>query len=173
MLHSISEILKAATAYLQIQRRTALAIFLASVGFTIAELASGVLGHFGEWWTYVVPVIVFSGTMFFYRTVSQRWKAARERRRNELAAISAIDELDQAETSVLSYIYHRGGSCRVRNNVVFAELERLHVLNRVDPLGQARTPIWQIPGRISRALRRKIGRPDATKSSGQPPWRTW
>jgi hypothetical protein len=174
MMHSISEILKAAAGYLDIRPRPALAIFLAAICFLIAEIALSLFGRGWEWWIYLVPVIVFSGTMFFYQArFREGWRAARRRRRNENIAIEAIDKLDQAESSAILHIYHGGGFCRARNNRVFAELERLHILKRFDPLDQAQRPMWQIPRRISRALRRKFGRPDVTKASGQPPWQTW
>jgi hypothetical protein len=175
MSQSISEILKAAAAYLELSRRSALAIFLAAISFTAAAIVSALLGRGWEWWTYLVPVIVWSGTMFFYRPRSLSRQAAKRRRQNEKIAVSSIEKLNLAEVCAISYIYHDGGSCRARANPVFAELERLHLLERADPLTDARTPMWQIPKsrRLSRALRREFGRPDPTKATDQPPWRAW
>jgi hypothetical protein len=173
-MQSISEILKAAAAYLELRRRSALAIFLASICFTATAGISTLLGRDWEWWTYVVPVIVFSGVMFFYPSHSPTSNAAR-RRQNEKIAISSLDKLDHGERWAISYIHHTGGSCRVKPNPVFAELERLHLLERADPSSDARTPIWQIPKsrRMSRALRREFGRPDKLQAKGEPPWRAW
>jgi hypothetical protein len=158
-LSGISQALQALAAYLNITRRTALAIFIASIAFIAAMICTAVFS-FPSWSIIVMPIIGFSGTMFFYQGGRPRWEQWKRQRRNNRLAIEAINHLGNAENYVVESIYHSGGIVRSSQNRIIVELERIHILSSLDPLGHANQRLYGLTNGAQKALRTKLGAPD-------------
>jgi hypothetical protein len=169
---SIADGLKAAASYMNLQHRPALAIVVACALLIVATLVGWTPAPLGAIWYFVVPVVGFAGTMYLYpRNAAEKWAAQKRHRRRATAALVALDHLSATERQSIEFIFHHGG--RYRADMRFrplVELERLNVLEQLDPYSTANERVMRLPPPIYRRLRWKLGRPTPSKASGDPPW---